>query len=136
MGYESKIIIVDRKAYDQENGNTWVYGDEVARFDLCKMGYAIFNYKRFRDLFTVPVDFDLYVNREDPNANYDPEYFRQDCYGEHCKYTTDIDSVIFWLEQSEKNDPYRRAKLFLDFLRVLKENAKDFNELCLVHYGY
>lgn len=136
MGYESKIVIVDRHERESVNGEKFVYGSELARFDLSKMGYARFNYKLFRELFTVPVDFDLYVNNEDSNSEYPAEYWREDAYGEHCKYTEDIDSVISWLEEYEKQDPYRRAALFLGFLKVLKERAGDFAEICLVHYGY
>lgn len=39
MGYESKIIVVERHVHDNPDGGTWVYGSEIARFDLSKMGY-------------------------------------------------------------------------------------------------
>lgn len=133
MGYESKIVIVERSAYDNPGG-TWVYGAELARFDLSKMGYDYFDGKMFRELFTVPIDFDLYVNQS--NEVEAEDFYKIDCYGDHCKYTTDIDGVIAWLEQSEEKDHYRRAALFLDFLRVLKTHLNEYNQIALVHYGY
>ena len=42
MGYESKIIIVDRRESEYPNGNKWVHGSEIARFDMAKMGYEKF----------------------------------------------------------------------------------------------
>jgi len=135
MGYESKIIVVDRHEHESKNGlSAWVYGGELARFDLSKMGHDRFDGVMFRDLFTIPIDFDLYV-RESPDDVPD-NFYRVDCYDEYCKYTTDIDRVITWLEKFDKVEHYRRASLFRDFLRVLKEHKDEYNEICLVHYGY
>lgn len=134
MGYESKIIIADRHDCTTPICGGRVYGCEIARFDLAKMGYSVYGGKRFTDLFTTPIDFDLHVNPG--KENQEENYYKMDRYGEICKYTADIDGVISWLEQSELDDPYRRAKLFLNFLRVLKESVQDFNQIVLVHYGY
>lgn len=143
MGYESKIVVIDRREHEAtEKHPAWVYGSEIARFDLGKMGYEKYpvnNYddlRTFRDLFTVPIDFDLSVQNEDSNTVYPDEYWREDMYGEHCKYTTDIDSVIAWMERYLEHDDYRRAALFYDFLRVLKEHEDEYQQIVLVHYGY
>lgn len=143
MGYDSKIIIVDRREHKDKDGNlVCVYGAEIAQFDLCKMGYnkyPVDNYdvlRSFRELFTIPIDFDLSVQNEDSNKEYPAEYWREDMYGEHCKYTTDIKSVMAWLRQSEEHEHYRRASLLLDFLASLLNHAHDWAQLCLVHYGY
>ena len=142
MGYESKIIIVDRRENECPNGNKWVHGSEIVRFDMSKMGYEkypVYNYddrRAFRDLFTIPVDFDLYVNQESKDEVPPPEFYREDCYGEICKYTTDIDAVIAWLRQSEAHDHYRRAALLLDFLVSLRQHTEDWTQLAIVHYGY
>lgn len=131
MGYESRIFIVERSEH-----KTWVYGSEIARFDLCKMGYYMFDGKSFRDLFKKEIDFDLDINVEDKD-HYDPEDYRTDAYGEHCKYT-DIETLIYWLEIYTKEENYRRAELFLNFLYTLKEQIKKgmWGEICIVHYGY
>lgn len=131
MGYESRIYIVERHEY-----KTWAWGSEIARFDLCKMGYYMFDGKSFRDLFKKEIDFDLNINVED-KEHYNPEDYRTDAYGAHCKYT-DIETVIYWLEIYIKEENYRRAELFLNFLYTLKEQIKKgmWGEICIVHYGY
>lgn len=89
MGYESKIIVINRcELKDDDGKTTWIHGAEIAQFDLCKMGY---------------------------------DYF---------------DGVIAWMEQYEAHEHYRRAALFLDFLRVLKNRTGEYTQICLVHYGY
>lgn len=133
MGYESRIIVIDKEKITSWTGNEMVITNELAVFNLSCMGYKEINGKSFRDLFTTPIDFDLlgYVDDEE-----DPDIRRQDMYGEHCKYTTNFDEVIEWLEASEKEDPYRRSRMLLGFLKSFKDNVKFFNEVCLVHYGY
>ncbi len=131
MGYESRIYIVER-----EEHKNWVYGSKIAQFDLCKMGYYMFDGKSFKDLFNKEIDFDLNINVENKDC-YNPEDYRIDAYGEHCKYTN-IDVVIYWLEIYTKEVNYRRAELFLNFLYTLKEQIKKgmWGEICIVHYGY
>lgn len=135
MGYESKIVVVERITCEYPNGKSFVIGDEIARFDLCKMGYEKVSGKVFWKVFTTPIDFDIYLNTEQPEKDYDPEYWRTDCYGDHCTWAT-VDDVIDWLEQSESAKTYRRAKLFLDFCKALKAQESDYKQICLVHYGY
>lgn len=129
MGYESKIIVVERHVHDTPDGETWVYGSEIARFDLSKMGYEKVWGADFPDMFTEPIDFDLY------NMGGDSETTREDCYGEHCKWAALVD-IIEWLEQSETGKEYRRAKLFLDFCKALQSHKDEYGQIVLVHYGY
>ena len=128
MGYESKVLVGHRF----EMGSGYVGFDELAVFDLAKMGWETVNRKHFNDNFKTPIDFNIYLTNYDPEKEYPNEFFREDCYGSHCKYT-DIDSLINWLEKSETAAEYWRAKIFLTFLRSLKEEAPDC--VC-VHYGY
>ena len=128
MGYESKIIFVDRHEYSSGS----VYGQEISIWDMCKMGWYEFNGKSFKDIFTIPIDFDLNLN-----GDVWGEKARIDSYGEHCKYTT-INVVIEWLEHYVEKVNYRRAELLLAFLYIMKEqiNNGKWNEICVVHYGY
>lgn len=122
MGYESKVFVVMRKEHD-----AWCYGDEIATFDLSKMGYEQVDGRSFPTIFDVPIDFDLYIN---------DERTKEDCYGAHCGMTS-VERVIEWLEKSEVAKEYRRAKLFLAFLYALRERKHEFvDEIVLVHYGY
>ena len=130
MGYESKIIVVERFKPDMTDGKG--YGDEIARFDLSKMGYETVDGIPFRGVFHTPIDFDLYgMYRE---IEKDSDYYT-DCYGEHCKWAT-IEEVKAWLEKSEVLKTYRRAKLFYDFLCALEQRQSDFRQIVLVHFGY
>ena len=133
MGYESRIFVVDR----HERGD-WRFGDEIARFELCKMGYEFVNGKMFRDIFDKPIDFDLYNTGNVAEDNEDEDNSRLDLYGEYCRYT-DIDTVIKWLEgrkNSPDYEPYRRLELFLDSLYTIKKHESDYGNIVLVHYGH
>lgn len=129
MGYESMVFVVERKEIQPLNGMPmWVHGDEIARFDLCKMGWEQIGGKSFSGVFDEPIDFDLYVDRDTAE--------RVDCYGDECKMTS-VERVMFWLENSEVLKEYRRAQLFYDFLKALRAREQDFGSgLVLVHYGY
>lgn len=137
MGYESKIIVVERTEHQLPNGEPWVFGSEIARFDLSKMGYESVSGKMFREIFETPIDFNLYNVRyiDENEPNLDPEEFRTDCYGEHCKYAS-LDEVLSWLSKSETSKEYRRAKLFFAFLQNLKNSEASFSEIAIVHFGY
>ena len=128
MGYESKIIFVDKHEYSSGS----IYGQEIATWDMCKMGWYEFKGKSFKDIFTIPIDFDL-----DLNGEVFGEEARIDAYGEHCKYTT-VDNVINWLECYVEKVNYRRAELLLAFLYIIKKQIDDgkWNQICVVHYGY
>lgn len=130
MGYESKVIVINR----DEIPNLWAVGQELARFDLSCMGYETYNGKMFPELFTTPVDFNLYVRTTDEVV--DEEFYRKDNYGEHCKYTANLDEVISWLEEAEKKEHYRRARMLLNFLKAFKDQIDEYDEIVLVHYGY
>ena len=135
MGYESKIVIAERSENKTPNGKTLVWGNEIARFDLSKMGWDEVNGKSFPALFTHEIDFDIYINPEQYDKIMPDNYFREDMYGDICKWAS-VDTVIDWLEASGVANTYRRAKLFLGFLRVLRDQRKDYGQLCVVHYGY
>lgn len=131
MGYESKVLVINR----EELVKGYNIGSEIARFDLCAMGSNPHNGVMFNELFTTPIDFDVYVRNQTEDDGTE-DFYKTDCYGEHCKFTSDVDSVISWLEQAEEKEHYRRAKLFLNFLKTLRDSVDDFEELVLVHYGY
>lgn len=56
MGYESKIIIVERHEHEKLDGTLLPYGDDIACFDLSKMGYEQVNGKAFPAVFTNEID--------------------------------------------------------------------------------
>lgn len=120
MGYESRVYAMLR--YEPKSG--FVFAEKIAVFDLACMGY------KFPKLFKKDLDFTFY-------SDFQGTEEETDCYGEKIKCTEDIDGVIEWLESNEKIDPYRRQRLFLDFLKSAK-NIPDCEQekLVLCHYGY
>lgn len=132
MGYESRIYVVRTDIYDKWDGKP--YGNKIAIFDLSNMGSEKYNGVKFTELFDKVNDCSIYA--DDGNTE-----IVEDNYGHELFYTTDIEKVISWLEASEADDSYRRAELFLNFLKVLNQQIKlgkwdVFNNIRLVHYGY
>ena len=134
MGYESKILVVRRT----ESYGNFVFGDEIARFELCKMPYyEQVNGKGFHDLFKKPIDFSLYnVKYIDENQpDIDPEEWMTDCYGEHCK-SAPICEVYDWLRNWDGCEEYFRAAIFRDFLKNLLDHVDQTAGIMLVHFGH
>ena len=127
MSYEHRIVIVER--HISEGKMPYTFAIELARFDLSwmKTGDA------FKRIFTNLIDFDIFVNNEDPNAVYPDEYWRADMYGEHCKSAT-VDAVLDFIEQSGETN--RRVKMLSACLTYLKYHADEYGDLHIVHYGY
>lgn len=122
MGYESRLIVVDRwetKSFDGKRVLT-VWGDKIAQFD---MGYVAWNPNV---VFTKPVDFPIGFDKWE-----EPTY--TDKYGKHCGMA-DIHTVINVVEALEKSDHYRRFKPLLGFLKSLDES--EWDDLRVVHFGY
>ena len=118
MGYESKVIIVERVEF----GSGHVAGIEVAQVNMCKMGYG----NGFHELFDTPIDFDLYGMDDEPT--------REDEYGDHCGMTN-IGTLVDWLREAVEHDDYRRLKPLLGLLEGFDVNQWN-DELVAVHYGY
>lgn len=127
MSYEHRVIIAERHEAGTEN--PYVFAFELARFDLGWMASG----EQFKRIFTNPIDFNIYVNNEDPNKVYPDEYWKEDMYGERCK-SADVGTVLDFLEHCE--DGNRRLSLLLPCLRLLRERVNEYGDLHIVHYGY
>lgn len=129
MGYESRIYVVRTDIHDNWNGKP--YGSKIAIFNLSNMGNEKYNEVRFTQLFDKVNDCSIYA--DDGNTE-----IIKDNYGDELFYTTDIEKVISWLEASEADDSYRRAELFLNFLKVLNKQIKlgKWDDIRLIHFGY
>ena len=114
MGYESKLIVVERT----EIWNGIVVGEAVAEFNLCVVNC------NFTDIFTEPIDFNLYI---DGNPTM------SDCYGKHC-CMADVDDVIKALEKMSEEIDYRRFAPAIGLLKGFEQQRWD--TLKVVHYGY
>lgn len=114
MGYESKIFIVEKSTIKE---NEKRYAELIAMVNACK----------FYDLskvFTVETDCYIY---------YNGEKILEDKYGEPLTEAP-IEDVIDFLEKSEQENPYRRARILLELLKSFK--SEDWNDLAVLHYGY
>lgn len=115
MGYESKLIVVNR---DSNSILDYVWAEVIAEF---KMSCLPWNH---RDIFQTPIDFDIYVNGEPT---------RKDCYGEHCQMAKP-DYVADVLEEMAKEENYRRYSPVIGMLRGFDKN--EWDDLEVIHYGY
>lgn len=118
MGYESKIYIVKKSEY-------FAYNEVIATFDLCKMGYERYGGKTFRDLFTLPLDGDMYGDDGET-------LITEDCYGDPVE-GAELSDVLKWLRKFNRDDDYWRAKVFQ---KLLEQFAKHDDTLYCYHYGY
>ena len=124
MGYESKIYVVQE--YEPIFGTERLgYGDIIAVFDLCKMGYELYNGKSFRDLFNQKRTCEFYA--DDGNT-----IIEEDCYGDEIE-KADNAEVIAWLKEMTKGTDWYRAKLFYKFLLEIEKSGAAYS---LYHYGY
>lgn len=136
MGYESRLIVVDRLEYEDMDDSICVYGDEIAQIDLSKMGAEKVDGKMFFDIFSKEIDFDLpykVVGDRYEEWTTDHAAYRKDDYGNVCRWAA-IDDVVDWLEMADMD--YRRARVALAILKGIQANASGFGQLIVVHYGY
>ncbi len=121
MGYESRLFIMNRTTWENTDKTVYHYAQELARINMCVMGYD----NGFIELFTMPVDFEIYGDNDADLTT--------DKYGDHVKYA-DFDTVIAWLEEIIKTDNYRRLKPLLAYLKAFDKTQ--WEDLIVVHYGY
>lgn len=128
MGYESRIYIMRRNEIINEYMNKpHIYYDNIAKFDLRKLGYD--HGGIVWRVFTKPIDFDFYANGDDPT--------REDAYGKPLKYCGIKELNKALLEYYEK-EKYRRIPPLIACLSALIDDSDAWTdgELIAVHYGY
>ena len=125
MGYESRIYVVEPLS-DK-------YGNVIAMFDLCKMGYDLIRGKSFPDLFKIEQYENFSFYSDDGNTP-----IKKDPYGDTVKKAASNIEVIEWLNtyiriEGGAENAWWRAVVFRDFLKSLERH-----EMCyeLYHYGY
>lgn len=117
--YESRIYIYNRIEHEGRLA-PWIYGEEIARFEMCGMPQG------FTDIFTEKKDFNIYA--DDGNTE-----ITEDKYGAPLRACS-VKKLEAWLAGKIKTDDYRRLKPLLAFLQAL--NPDEWDELIAVHYGY
>lgn len=128
MGYESKIYFMRRFENSPFN-----WADEVATFDLCKLGYS-HAAQEFISCFDTETDYGVWDYSEEKG-----EYLaREDCYGDALTYASDVPRLIAATKEliaeteAEDGQPYWRLLPFLAMLKAMAE----YDDVQVVHYGY
>lgn len=120
MGYESKLYVVEKSKYSNDDGTVW--GEVVAVFDLCKCDPVS------DELLKYP-NTNVYIYADDGNTK-----ILKDCYGEKLKEIP-IKDTIKIIKNAMKNDSsYRRYKPCLKLLENF--NLDEWDDLVVLHYGY
>lgn len=121
MGYESRIFIARKCKWGRADESKYICSIELARMNLSSMPNG------FDRLFTEAVNWKLLGDNETDLSI--------DCYGDTCTYTSDIQSVIDFLEECEQKEHYRRITPALAMLKAYAAENWD-GELIIIHYGY
>lgn len=122
MGYESRVFVALKCELTKVDKTTYVFSITLSDMRLSKM------WNGFTNLFTNKVDWKLCGDNDID--------LTKDCYGNICTYTSDIQSVITFLEHCEEKEHYRRITPLLAMLKAYVAEDWDCDELILIHYGY
>lgn len=121
MGYESRVLIVNRCEIETKDGKSYVWGEKIADIKMCKM------YDGFTNLFDKKIDYGLYIDNAD-------ETTQTDKYGDVMTYT-DCKTVIEYLQNLiDEGEDYRRLTILLGLLNGI--NEAQWDDIQVVHYGY
>jgi hypothetical protein len=122
MGYESKLYIVERHDWKDDDGRT--YASVLAMFDMCKMGSLINVFEK---------NTDLYFYGSDGNTK-----IVEDMYCDPIREAT-LEDVIDVLEEAVENgENYRRIFPLLAALKTFYGQKEDgiWDKLAVLHFGY
>ena len=121
MGYESRVIVVNRNEIKHGDGTTFVYAEKIADIKMSCM------FNGFKALFDKEVDYELYIDNGDEST-------KTDMYGDVMTYT-DCRTVIDYLENlMADGENYRRLSVLLGLLKGF--NEEQWDDIQVVHYGY
>ena len=125
MGYESKLYIVTKHTYAENDGMK--YAAKIAEFDLCKMGDKFHD-----DIMKYPVT-DSYFYADDGNTRV-----LEDAYGDKLIEIPVIDMIKILSDALYADPYYRRIRPALNLLLGfnLSEWVSDSYQLVVLHYGH
>ena len=126
MGYESRVYVVQE--YKSIKPDGLGYGDVIAMFDLCKMGWSEFNGKTFPQLFNQERTCEFY----DDDGN---TIITTDNYGDEIRKANPKE-VISWLKKYNADNEWGgwyRAEVFYKFLMAMEKTKQAYS---LYHFGY
>lgn len=122
MGYESKLIIVEKWQSDMSS-----LGETIAELDLAGMPNTFFPINK---TFEYEVEKPVYVGR---GFNGSEEVI-EDCYGKKLRYTT-VGKLLKVLYACEAEEHYRRTEMAINILKTFENTNNYWDNVVVVHYG-
>lgn len=121
MGYESRIYVVQKGAIKNSDGMSWA--EDIAMFDLCKMGSDFYN-----SVHKYPKT-DCYIYSDDGNTK-----ILEDVYGDPLIEIPLADLITILEKIKEGGNTYRRIDPILSLLKGFDFDV--WGELTCLHYGH
>lgn len=124
MGYESKLIVVNKWFSDDRNPFVKKsFGETIAVLNLCKMPNSFFP---INETFENEIEENKYLF-------LDGEEVSKDRYGELVRYTS-VEKLLKVLYKCESEEHYRRTEMAINLLKTF--TSSDWDDIVVFHYGY
>lgn len=119
MGYESRIVIVEKCNYIEDSNTR--FAEVIAVFNLCCMG------SKFSSTVGSPMDCYFYLPGDSNKTITEDKYGSPIC-------EIGIDDFINYIEK--EGYAYRRLKPMISLLYAFREDSDRWKNLTILHYGY
>lgn len=118
MGYESKLVVVEKWSFEDAS----TFGETIAELNLARMPNTFFPIKQT-------------FENESEKAIYMGDYgeVSEDKYGEKLRYTS-VEKLLKVLYKCEAEEHYRRTEMAINLLKSFTTN--DWEDIVVFHYGY
>ena len=122
MGYESKLVVVEKWSFDSTDS----FGETIAELNLCGMPNSFFP---ISETFENEIEEGKYIFMNDGEN----ETVNEDKYGEKIRYTS-VEKLLKVLYKCEAEEHYRRTEMAINLLKSFTTN--DWEDIVVFHYGY
>ena len=120
MGYESKLVVVEKWSSDLNAGSL---GQTLAVLNLSGMPNSFFPIEK---TFECEIENPIYL---------DGEEVMEDCYGKKLRYTR-VSKLLKVLYKCESEEHYRRTEMAINLLKTFENVNNYWDNVVVVHYGY
>lgn len=120
MGYESKLVVVEKWSYDTSIDS---FGEIIAELNLCGMPNSFF-----------PIEETFENELEEKKYIYlNGETVTEDKYGQTLRFTT-VRKLLNVLYKCEAEEHYRRTEMAINLLKSF--TTDDWEDIVVFHYDY
>lgn len=127
MGYESKLIVVNKWCSDDRNPFAEPvkesFGETIAVLDLCGMPDSFFP---INETFENEIEENRYLFLDGKEVS-------KDCYGKLVRYTS-VEKLLKVLYKCESEEHYRRTEMAINLLKTF--TSGDWDNIVVFHFGY